>query len=90
MTEDMLDKIMAQVRAAAPELPAARVDAIALQIRRDIGGSEVYIKKAPTAGKALRLGVALAAGVPLTQAFGEIGVSRATGFRLLRLRQRAR
>ena len=26
MTEDMLDRIMAQLKAAAPELPAARVD----------------------------------------------------------------
>lgn len=88
MPEDVLDKIMAQVRAAAPELPAARVNAIALQIRRDIGGSACYIKKAPAAGKAFRLGVALAAGVPLSQAFGEIGISRATGFRLLRRRGR--
>lgn len=84
MPEDLLDRIVAQLKAAAPELPAARVDAIALQIRRDVGGSEVYIKKAPVAGKALRLGAALAVGVPLTQAFADLGVSTSYGYRLVR------
>lgn len=88
MGKDGLDQILDQLRAAAPEFPEDKLRSAALQIRRDLGGGAIYIKKAPAEGKAFRLGAALAGGVPLVQAFGEVGVSRATGFRLLRRRWR--
>ncbi len=83
MPEDFVEKLMAQIRAAAPDLPSDRVSAIARQVRLDWGGSTVYIKKAPAEGKARSLGLTLAAGVPLAQAFADIGISRRTGYRLL-------
>lgn len=88
MSKDGLDQILDQLRAAAPEFPEDKLRTAALQIRRDLGGGSLYIKKAPAEGKAFRLGVALAGGVSLVQAFDDIGVSRATGFRLLRRRWR--
>ena len=90
MPDDVLDEIMRQIRAAAPELPVQRVEAIALGIRRDWGGARVYIKKAPAAGKALRLGTALAAGASLSQAFVEVGIGRSQGYALAGRRWRCR
>lgn len=76
------------VAAAAPELSGECVAAIARRLQQDLGGGRVYFKKAPAAGKAVRLGHAIAAGVPLAQAFAEVDISRATGFRLLKRRWR--
>lgn len=86
---DLLDEIMAQLAAAAPDYPREKLHATAVKIRRDIGGSEAYIRKAPAEGKAFGLGSALAAGVALAQACEEAGVSRTYGYRLVR-RLRAR
>lgn len=83
MADDVIDDLVRQLLAAAPELPAQRVEAIAHRIRHDWGGNRVYIRKAQAEGKAFRLGSALAAGVPLNQALDDLQVSRATGFRLM-------
>lgn len=90
---DLLDDIMEQLAAAAPDYPQDKLRATALKIRRDVGGSEAYIRKAPAEGKVVGLSSALAAGVPLAQAFSDAGVSRGYGYklvnRLLRSRRRA-
>jgi hypothetical protein len=88
MAEDFIAHLVAQIRAAAPDLPADRVESIAVGIQRDWGGATVYIKKAPAAGKASRLGSALAAGVPLSQAFADVGVCRSHGYALIGRRWR--
>lgn len=86
---DLLDDIMAQLSEAVPDYPQDKLRETALKIRRDIGGSEAYIRKAPAEGKAFGLGIALAAGVPLAQACEAVGVSRGYGYKLVhRLRRR--
>lgn len=86
MAKDTVRSILDQVRAAAPELSEDKLRTIASGIYRDLGGERHYIPKAPAEGKAIRLGHELAAGVPLAQAFANLGIPRRTGFRLLRRR----
>lgn len=83
MPEDVIDVLVRQIIAAAPGLPEARVREIAVAIRKDFGGQKCYVKKAPAEGKVLGLGAAIAAGVPLREAFEEVGVSRRHGYRVL-------
>ena len=86
---DLLDNIMAQLAAAVPDYPQDKLEATARKIRRDLGGSEAYIRKAPAEGKVAGLGSALAAGVPLAQAVSDLGVSRGYAYKLVhRLRRR--
>jgi len=88
MAKDVLDELVRQILAAAPSIPPAAAESAANRVRQDWGGERVYIRKAPAEGKALRLGSALAAGVPLAQAFGEVGCSAGYGYRLIRRRWR--
>lgn len=88
MPKDPLEELVDQLRAACPEFPADKLMATAHKIRRDMGGANFYLKKAPVEGKAFCLGNALAGGGTLSEAFDVCGVSRATGFRLLRYRPR--
>lgn len=90
MGKDVLDELVRQILAAAPEIPRGAAETAAQRIRQDWGGARVYIKKAPAEGKALRLGTALAAGVPLTQAFAEVGVRRSQGYALAGRRWKVR
>lgn len=87
MAKDEID-LVTSILSAAPDLSLERAHVIARRIRADVGGA--YLKKEPTAGKAFGLGTALAAGVPVIQAFAEIGVSRSTGYRLLSRRWKVR
>lgn len=86
MAKDIIDDLMAQILAAAPGFTPDHAHEVALRIRQDWGGSQVYIRKAPAEGKAFRLGTALAAGVPIAQAVSDLGVCRRTGYYLLRRR----
>lgn len=86
MGKDVLDELVRQILAAAPEIPRGAAETAAQRIRQDWGGARVYIKKAPSVGKAFGLGTALAAGVPLAQAFAEVGVTDRHGRRLLKRR----
>lgn len=88
MAKDIIDDMVARIMAAVPEAHGERVRAAALDVRQEWSGSQVYIRKAPAEGKAFRLGTALAAGVPLSQAIRDLGVCRRTGFYLLRRRNR--
>ena len=83
MEKDTVQSIVELVRAAAPELSEQQLAAIATGIHRDLGGTRRYFSKAPARGKALCLGEQLAAGVPLAQAFAEVGVCRRWGYRLV-------
>lgn len=85
---DIVDEIFAQLRAAIPDLPDAALKGAALRIRQDWGGARAYVKKAPAEGKALRLGTALAAGVPLAQAYELVGIGERHGRDLLKRRWR--
>lgn len=87
---DIVDEIFAQLRAAIPDLPDTALQGAAQRIRQDWGGARAYVKKAPAEGKAFRLGTALAAGVPLTQAYELVGVTPQHGRRLLGRRWRIR
>lgn len=90
MADDAVTRLRALIHAAAPELTEERLDAISGAILRDMGGEKHYFPKAPSLGKALRLGEQLAAGVPLAQAFETVGVSRRHGYRLISRRFRFR
>jgi hypothetical protein len=83
MAKDTVETILDLIRAAAPELPADKLDTIARKIHQDLGGGAHYFPKAPAQGKAFRLGEQVAAGVPLAQAFASVGVSESYGYRLL-------
>ena len=87
---DIVDEIFAQLRAAIPDLPDATLRGAALRIRQDWGGARAYVKKAPAEGKAVRLGTALAAGVPLTRAYELVGISERHGRDLLKMRWKIR
>lgn len=84
---EALERILAQVRAAAPELPEATLDQIARGLCRDLGGERMYMPKVPREGKRWSLGDVEAAGVPFAQAYGIAGMSRATAYRTRRRRR---
>jgi hypothetical protein len=86
MGKDILNEIMAQIRAAAPNLPQGCLEATALKIRRDWGGASAYIKKAPAEGKVWRGAAALAAGAPLDMVILEMGCTKQHAYRLLKRR----
>lgn len=85
MTDDVIKDMLRLVIEASGVKPetAQRVEQ---DLRLRWGGATVYIKKAPSEGKAFSLGVSLAAGASLHEAVQLAGVSRATAFRLLRRR----
>lgn len=78
---DTVERILAQVRAAAPDLPSGTLEKIARGIHTDLGGEKHYIAKNPSWGKAWRLGDAIAAGVPFARAYRATGMSRASAYR---------
>ena len=83
---DTVERILAQVRAAAPSLSDTTLIEIASRIYADLGGDRHWIPKNPTWGKARRLDDATAAGVPFAQAWKGTGISRATAYRIRRRR----
>ena len=83
---DLIAEICAQIRAATPDVPEATCLKQAHALCQHLAGSRVYFPKDPAEGKARRLGRALAAGVPLAQAFVDVGVSRSRGFALAKRR----
>lgn len=87
MANGDFDELVRQILAAAtPDFPAERARQIAIAMRRDWGGQQLYIGKAPSEGKTFGLGTALAAGEPIARAFAAVGVSESYGYRLLRRR----
>jgi hypothetical protein len=83
MGEDIINKMIARLAEEIPDMPTDTLRRIEQRMRQEFAGERHYVSKAPAEGKAFRLGSALAAGVPLAQAFADLGVSRASGFRLL-------
>lgn len=81
---DSLSRIVAQARAMLPQVDESTWESIERQLREQHGGGSVYIKRSPADCKALLLGEALRKGLSLPEAFRVAGVSRATGYRLLR------
>lgn len=81
--DDIVDDLLRLLR---PHVTLDEWHRTAYELRQRWGGSEVYVKKAPAEGKAHRIGGSLAAGLTLVEAFATVGVSRATGYRLIRRR----
>ncbi len=73
-------------------LPADLAARVAGRLRSEWGGERVYVQKRDPderpEGKVLRLAAAIAAGVPLRQAFDACGVSRSAGYRWISRRLR--
>lgn len=82
---ETVERILAQVRAAAPELPELTLEKIARGIHADLGGDRHYVCKNPAQGKAFGLRDAMAAGVPFAQAFSTAMVSKGYGYKLGRI-----
>jgi len=82
MVDDLIDGLVAQLYAVAPELGQRRIAAIAIELRRDMGGATAYIRKEPAAGKAWSLAESLAAGATWGEALARARVSRRTAYRL--------
>lgn len=85
LADDIIKHFVSRMAAFAPPEEVRRVE---LELRQHWGGCEVYVAKDPTRPKAERLGAGIAAGLSLRAAFEAAGVSRATGYRLLKLRTR--
>ena len=83
MPDDIIDDLLRRTR---PLMPLDQWHRLAYELRQTWGGSEVYIRKAPAAGKAHLIGGSLAAGRTLSEAFKAAGVCRRQGFYLLRRR----
>lgn len=79
----MSDELKAIIDAARAAPTATDAE---LQIREQMGGNRIYIGKAPTYRKTLRLAAAVAAGLDLQTAFDRAGVRRRWGFVLLNRR----
>lgn len=86
---ETVDRILAQVRAAAPDLPDGTLEKIARGIHADLGGGKHYIAKNPSWGKAWRLGDAIAAGVPFAQAYLTMGFSQRSAYRAVGRKRKA-
>jgi hypothetical protein len=80
MADDVIDKLIAQLYAAAPELGPDRIRAIAVKLRHDMGGRREYVRAEPAAGKAIALAESLAAGVSLREAIEHAGLRPGTGY----------
>jgi len=88
MINDLVGELIARILAAAEAGPE-EVKREEVRIRQQFGGGRHYFqKKAMPEGKAHTLGVSLAAGASIHEAFAAAGVSRATGYRLMRRRWR--
>lgn len=89
MAADVIDDFLARL---LTHLPAASGVAPTLEaeLRAHWGGTDrAYIRKRPAAQQRTQaLAGALQQGLPLSQAFGAAGMSRATGFRHLNRRSR--
>lgn len=88
MGEDIIAAFMRRLLEDAPGTSPDVARRIEQGLRRDFGGASHYAKKDPMLGKALRLGDALAAGVPLGAAVTDLGCSTRHAFRLLKRRWR--
>ena len=87
VAEDIIDALLRELRQLSPQMTPDEAWRIETRLRHACGGVLGYVRKsATTDAKTWRLGLGLAAGRPLSEAFADIGVSRATGFRLLRRR----
>ena len=85
MADDIIKHFVSRMAAYAPPEELRQLE---IELRQRWGGCEVYVQKDPTRPKADRLGAGIAAGLSLRTAFEAAGVSRATGYRLLKLRWR--
>lgn len=81
---DAIDSIKAIVYEVIPDYPAEAWERFETWARKEYGGQTVYFSKAPARAKAERLGELLAGGMPIAEAFREMGVSRSYGYRLLK------
>lgn len=78
-----VDELLEVLEARCPSASPAERREFERDIRQRWGGDRVYIDKATAAGKAQRLGAALAAGASLREAIEKAGLSRRSGYRVL-------
>ena len=84
---DIVQDFMQRLAQLAPEVPAQTLQRREVGIRQDWGGTEPYVAKRPSVKvKAVKLGEAMQSRQPLSTCFTVAGVSRSTGYRLLRMR----
>jgi hypothetical protein len=89
MPDDILHDFLTRLAQWAPPAEVTRVEA---EMRQQWGGIKgVYVKKKdPPEIRCQALGLRLATGTGIADAFSDLGVSRATGYRLLSRRWRCR
>jgi hypothetical protein len=80
MADDVIDKLIAQLYAAAPELGPDRIRAIAVKLRHDMGGRREYVRAEPSEGKASVSAQCLAAGASLHEALEAAGLRPGSGY----------
>lgn len=86
MADDILHAFLARLAQFAPPDEVRRTEA---EFRTQFGGTTAYVKKKdpPERGK-VALGQRVAAGNSFSDAFADLGISRATGYRWLSRRWR--
>lgn len=85
MPDDIISDLLKRIADIAPP---ERRQHLEVEMRKHWGGSEVYVRKATSLQKALKVGSGISSGLTLMEAFDSAGVSRASGYRLLRIRSR--
>lgn len=83
---DLLERFVDQLYETVPELAVAdraRVEAFVERLRREFGGGEIYIRKRVTPARRERA-LELFNGRNASEVARELGVSRATVYRLLK------
>ena len=85
MTDDIVLAFLRQMLELYPQTPEVDARRIEVTLRRDWGGTAIYVRKqAPPEEKALRQARSLAAGASHREALDCVGISRVTGWRLRR------
>jgi hypothetical protein len=88
MAEDILHAFLARLAEFAPPAEVRRTE---VEFRAVYGGTTAYVKKKdPPEIATTKLGYRIAAGTGFADAFHDLGISRATGYRLLSRRWRCR
>lgn len=86
MTDDIIKRFLRAILELHPCTPESDLRRVEVVLRQEWGGERVYVSKAPTDVKSSRRLERLAAGGSEREALREIGVSRATAWRLRRHR----
>lgn len=80
---DIVDDIMARLRAKAPELPDDVLHQVAVEVGEEWGGRRCYVRQRQAERHALVLGSQIRAGASIGEAVAAAGIDRTYAWRIL-------